>query len=932
MDTGSRRLRRNWLGALLLQFAAFAGGQTPTPILIDINTGNGPVIGSDPGQDIFVRLTATQTVFDAFDPVHGRELWITDGTVGGTHLLADICPGACSSSPRPLNSANAVALGVLYFSADDGAHGTELWKVTSAGVVSFVKDINPGALGSSPTGPMAFLSSAPTVGYFAATSAATGTEFWKTDGTAAGTVLVKDINTGPSSSSPRGFAVGLNDIYFSASEPNAGNEIYISNGTTGGTVLRADINSGPGDSAPGDFISFANDTMLFSADDGINGRELWTTTPTTTTLLKDIVLGSSGSFPNRFFGFSGRVFFVASGASGFGDTELWSSDDTPGGTAQFKDICAGSCGSNPLGMIVITTSGGPRLLFFATAGSSYSLYVSDGTSPGTVPLLGPVVANQLTVSGALAYFYDVESLKLYRTDGTAAGTILVRDFGADGFVALGKMGAVGTNRIVIGADDGFIGTEPYVAGPNAGNTSLLKNIAPDLGYSDPQNLTDVNGTLFFSAFSETTGRELWKVTDPALGAQLVADIMPGAADSFPGNLTVFNGVLVFSANSPNGRQLYVTDGSAGGTHPLKNLGPGIVLFHESCLDVVGDRLYFFADGSDGNGPGVWISDGTDAGTQDIHPAGITNGYCLSNEPGFAAAGNKVLFQGFDSTHGYELFRTDGTLAGTALVRDIAPGSAKTGDSSTPSNFVSIGALACFSVGQGGGDGLADAEPWCSDGTAQGTLPLGDLNPGTDSSLPMGFTRVGADIVFSAFAPALGRRVWRSDGSAANTIAFGSGGVNNIVRDSQTEGPAGGALDAPPFEHDGSLVYFPCTFALSGPGLCTQNVEPGQESTAAFYQFATLAIDQLRVFPGGDALMSCDTVAAGRELCRFRAGPGDTQAALVDIAAGGASSSPDQFTLSGTYIYFTADDGVHGRELWAVAVKDTLDRIFHDPFE
>jgi len=673
--------------------------------------------------------------------------------------------------------------------------------------------------------------------------------------------------------------------------------------------------------------------MLFAANDGINGRELWTTTPTATTLLKDIVVGSNGSFPYQFLGFSGRVFFVASGASGFGDTELWSSDDTPGGTAQFKDICPGSCGSNPIGMTVITTPGGPRLLFFAATVSSYSLYVSDGTSVGTVPLLSLAgIANHFTVSGALAYFYDVENLRLYRTDGTAAGTILVRDFGASGFVKLGRMGPVGTNRIVIGAYDGFIGMEPYVAGPSTGNTSLLKNIAPDLGYSDPQDLTEVDGTLFFSAFSEATGRELWKVTDPALGAQLVADIMPGTTDSFPGNFRAFNGTLVFSADSPDGRQLFVTDGSAGGTHPLKNLGPGLVLYHYSCLDVVGNRLYFFADGSDGNGPGVWVSDGTDAGTQDIHPAGIANGYCLSNEPGFAAAGNKVLFQGFDSTHGYELFRTDGTMTGTALVRDIAPGSNNTNDSSAPSNFVSVGTQACFSVGQGGHDGLADAEPWCSDGTAQGTLPLGDLNPGTDSSLPMGFTRVGAEIVLSAFSPLLGRRVWRSDGSAANTIAFGSLTVNNIVRDYQTESPSGGSLDAPAFEHDGNLLYFPCTFALSGPGLCTQNIKPGEESTAAFYQFAALAIDQLHVFPGGDALMSCDTVATGRELCRFRAGPGDTQAALADIAAGSASSSPDQFTLSGKYIYFTADDGVHGRELWAVAVKDTLDRIFHDPFE
>src|SRR5580765_1615245 len=91
----------------LLLGATGIGATTPVPMLIaDINTGNGPVLGSDPGS--FVRLTATQTVFVAFDPVHGRELWITDGTGPNTHLLYDFCPGACSGNPTPLNPANAV--------------------------------------------------------------------------------------------------------------------------------------------------------------------------------------------------------------------------------------------------------------------------------------------------------------------------------------------------------------------------------------------------------------------------------------------------------------------------------------------------------------------------------------------------------------------------------------------------------------------------------------------------------------------------------------------------------------------------------------------------------------------------------------------------------------------------------------------------------
>ncbi|HEY2395560.1 MAG TPA: hypothetical protein VGH81_06195 [Rudaea sp.] len=921
--------------AMLPAFEDDVCASTPTPILIDINTGNGPVTGSDPGS--YARLTATQTVFSATDAIHGRELWITDGTAAGTHLLFDFCPGVCSGDPIPLNRDKAIALGVLYVSADDGARGRELWKVTSAGTVSFVKDINPDALGSNPS-VMTFVSNLPGIGFFSASSAASGGELWKTDGTSAGTVLVKDINPGGTGSFICCFGEGLNRVYFDASTPDTGRELFMSDGTASGTVLRADIQPGPGSSSPSNLIEWFNDTMIFSASDGVAGFELWITSATSTTLLKDIATGSSSSTPSFLTGFSGRIFFSADGSSGFGNTELWSTDATTGGTAIFKDICAGSCGSNPRSLTTLNTALGTRLLFFAssTSGATPSVYVSDGTPTGTVPIFGLETVNVtgFTVSGTLAYFTDNTNLRLYRTDGTTGGTILVADFGGDEFVSMrNALGPVGTNRVIIGADDGFVGNEPYIAGPNAGNISLLKNIAPDLGYSDPQELTDVGGTLFFSAFSETTGRELWKVVDPVAGAVLVADIAPGAGNSNPQELNAFDGKLVFSIRPDTGpAQIYVSDGTADGTHPLKDLGPDNTLVYFNCLSVAGDRLYFNGDDSTANGIGPWISDGTAAGTHDINPGGIDNGsFCLGN--GFASAGNKVLFQARDKTRGYELFRSDGTEGGTALVRDIVPGPDEA-DSSSPNDFVSIGTRACFSVGQGGFYGDVDVEPWCSDGTAQGTLPLGDLNPGTDSSLPLSLTGVGNYLLFSAFSPTLGRRIWRSDGSADGTIAFTAFDTGtNLVRDYLAENLQGGTPNPPPLQHIGNVIYFPCT---AGEGaVCLQDVRPGHEDLTGtgFISFGTgAAIEALRVFPGGDILMSCWTTAKGRELCRFRSGPLALDAAIVDLAPGAASSSPDQITPAGDYIYFTADDGAHGRELWAIGLRDTIDRIFHNAFE
>src|SRR6266545_6622960 len=144
------------------------------------------------------------------DGVNDFELWKTDGTEAGTVRVKDINLGPGGSDPFGFTVFN----NALYFAANDGTSGHELWKTdgTEAGTVR-VKDINPGAGGSahfSSFGLTVFNNAL----YFLANDGTSGMEFWKTDGTEAGTVRVKDINLGPGDSDPFGFTVFNNALYF----------------------------------------------------------------------------------------------------------------------------------------------------------------------------------------------------------------------------------------------------------------------------------------------------------------------------------------------------------------------------------------------------------------------------------------------------------------------------------------------------------------------------------------------------------------------------------------------------------------------------------------------------------------------------------------------------------------------------------------------
>jgi len=161
----------------------------------------------------------------------------------------------------------------------------------------------------------------------------------------------------------------------------------------------------------------------------------------------------------------------------------------------------------------------------------------------------------------------------------------------------------------------------------------------------------------------------------------------------------------------------------------------------------GTILFLAEDGL--NGQELWRSDGTDAGTVLVRD--IRLGVVGSRISGLTVAGNQAFFTADDGVHGFELWVSDGTPAGTHLVKDIVTGAG----SSVPSSLAAAGAVAVFSAF----DPAYGVEAWRSDGTDAGTFRLADVAPGPLSSSPLGFTVSGRNLYFVADDNTHGFELW-----------------------------------------------------------------------------------------------------------------------------------------------------------------------------
>jgi ELWxxDGT repeat protein len=387
-----------------------------------------------------------QVIFAGITPSTGSELWMTDGTIEGTKLLKDIYPGKEGSFPF---DDFALLNGYLYFTAVSSGIGRELWRTNgTAEGTTLVKDIMPGPAQSALKGKYHIFST----GSYLLMNVVTyteGYELWKSDGTAEGTYLLKDINPGKESSSPSAFTVYQNMVLFSATDKEHGTEIWKTDGTGAGTTLVKDIR--PGGLSSFYYLSLHefNGRFLFIADDGTAGEEIWTTDGTDkgTFLLKDINTISERSHVSlaNSVKMNGKlIFFAYQEQVG---SELWETDGTFEGTKMFREILPGLDSGIPLLMSNENSDGTSQPFFqgnqffflFGLPKGGVELWKSDGTANGTAKIktiktTDNVIENVSYVYTSNAVYFSADDgiygSELWKTDGTAAGTKIVADINA----------------------------------------------------------------------------------------------------------------------------------------------------------------------------------------------------------------------------------------------------------------------------------------------------------------------------------------------------------------------------------------------------------------------------------------------------------------------------------------------------------------------
>ncbi|QDV46619.1 hypothetical protein Enr13x_65280 [Stieleria neptunia] len=954
--TRVRRSRRRRLGASIETLESRRLLTFAIDLFQDIN-----MLGVSSGIDDVVRF-GDESFFVADDGMHGTELWKTDGTVDGTEMVKDLLPGPDTSSPAELT----VLGNELFFTALDETGETDLWKSdgTEAGTVKvfdadavgvyYLTDLTASGSKLFFTAYQAEFGGQPSKGYelWAHDGTSGGTamvkdinadqqvidrpqeltdvngtlfftsydygyynrELWKSNGTAEGTVMVKDLGIDPGtdpgtadddptfSSYPTYLTSHNGLLFFVAEDYTDGVELYKSDGTEAGTVRVFDLNPS-GSSYPEELTPFGAE-LFFSATDGTSGRHLYKSDGSAITLVADTTRGLGSSTPIDFEVVGETLFFAANGVV----PATTISVSSPTMTADNSRVANG----NYAGIVAEqTTPYGGTL-----SGFDDSIRFNSTTQGGSDNNLG-WVSSGARIGDAGVGLQSIEVGDLYVEDIDNNGELAVNAWewtiaDSDGLTNLRFSGFASGNELTDAtalSEEGLL-FELFLNG-NATPTSSTTVSGPELDNwylgrdANNVNLTDPGGA---SVTTATVRLSLGNSTFPGfpdgptqafvVGATLSADLSAGT--------TQF---------ADAGRELHKTDGTTAGTEIVKDIAP-TGSSNPFQLTQVGDKLFFAADDVFGDGLELWLSDGTEEGTMqvlDSLPGNDLYGAPLDGAPVlFGELGGSLLFTTTDLARDRELWITDGDPLNTETLVNLNPST----DDANVRDLVQFGTDIYFVAD----DGLNGEAIWKAD-TVAGTVELfEDISPSSTD-------RISTLTVYSALTEQV---------VFYNNSLGTEGGVyltdpNGPTRQLSDRRPVPLDEDGTVFVISNGLIYFVADDGVngnelwksdgSGPAEMVWDLIPG---SAGSNPMELTALDSYLYFSADTSAETLtdgvDRKDIGRELFRT---DGTSVSLVRDINAvvdpGNLNrtfdSSPEELTVVGNALYFTADNGINGRELW-----------------
>lgn len=694
--------------------------------------------------------------------------------------------------------------------------------------------------------------------------------------------LVADLGPGTAGSNPEYLTVFNGNLYFAATADQAtGRELFMYDGINP-PALVANINTstaqGISSSTPAELTVF-NNKLYFRASSTSNDMELWEYDGVNAPVRTADIHPAGGSYPNQLTVYNNALYFSASDGSNSGRRALWKYDGsnppveiqgtsapTPQPTDEVNHLIAFG------GKLVFSFNGGN--------GTGVELWSYDGTNVTQVGDLNPGNGNSWPAemteyNGALYFRANSPSagLELFEYDGVNAPGLA-----ADIEMGLGSSWPSGfmvyNGKLYFSANNGLFGDELFVFdGSNATMAADINPFAGGFSYK-PRNLAVYNSQLYLAGFDGTDafGVELMAY-DGVNAPQYVADAFLGDGSAEVKELIEFNGDIYFVATTfSKGAELWKYDGTTASL--FADINPGSAHSNPASLVIFNNLLHFVAT-DPANGREIFATDGVnppavaadiELGTQGSDPLELTE------------VNNVLFFSAVSAAAGRELWRYDGSNP-ASMVADLDPGT----NGFQPENLLAFNNELYFT--QRNVDKL-----WKYSGSGMPTIL-----PNADYHHPFEFKVFNNAIYFTAESVMpMGNvmQLWKTDGNSAPVVA-----INDI-----------GGLS--------SLGIFNNQLVFDGMNISNQAFlylydgvnPPTPINKNGFVQARGYTVHD-------DTLYFAGSNSSNFELWRYADGSLPTM--VADINPGQGNSFPSSMLSFGTGLFFSADNGLNGRELWVL---------------